>query len=1132
MKKNLLLSLGLFFGLAGANAQTTILYEDFEGQLPAADADTTQLGWYGFYNTPEFDERKLSSNYSVSGSQSLHFYNDNTSECENQHWMRAVKFRNLPLKENTPYRVSFYLQGSNIYNIDGSTDKKTKARVALMQGQEYGDIALLTADSTQITYDLSYFQEEDKGFRKYTMMFFYANQALQQQYYKNHPGQNPELIEKFFLTINMMNPGDFYIDDVKIEEGAEIAGINFCSDVLKVDFGYQTNVASLIPAGKDRVLFPNDCVTVKKKDGTEYAILSVEAWKDGSFYIFLDGDYPGDDEGDDVVVTFKNPTDEALRIKYTSSVRPYSTSDDASVRDFTETGINYDGEIQEIYSYAYAIPKMIAAIPEDGSFDLPSDTKEITMTFDKKVNTSEAKASLIDENGKEEALTVGPAGNAEVLTLTRTATTPLQGEYKVEISNVKPEVDPYDEPGVYSITLNFGQGSNDPNDVAKVLWTDSFSVAGANKIPAGWKVNAANAELLPGDYGSGPRVFDGFSGDLTHVIYYRMGYAMYGAAPDDDVHVLALEEGKKYQVSFNAFAWKGTPYGRFEVLDADDNAIYTSDFQNPANPNGEGAKGNVSVGAQSHTFKAPATGNYKLRWMTLQSDGGEMDTNGWTEAMVGNIKLQYVPNTAGAVYKQLLADALAAAKNTLSGNSGARYAGAAWDALDAAIKAYDGKSFTAPSAYEQAAKELNDAAKALSDHRTNCDAYDAKPALAFAQVQKFKNTKFEATDYYQKLVEVTNKYVTKIELDQNLNDSIAAIDTLMIDDQLVKAIADLDKYTNMVKSMCTTLDIDATTGLHKTSQTTNTTGVAAITARHIYLADALTDLNNKTGKEEFTEYIEQANNLLKDDDDLAETLKSAVKIKLYTTLSNPENTLFDEKMDSTTLESYRDSINLSGFFKNPNTYLTATGAYNGNTNMMPGWTIIDKQDGYEIAGTTGWSQVINENCLYADGMMSCWARGFIAKQTVTNLPAGTYSVKVGFGERQSDVASLEGINAFVLHGEDSVTVQAPIIGQTFPYGNIYLGTYVVTDGTLTVGVETTSNAHVFFNNVELYMVNVAEGYDYATGIKGVEENKSNEVIRTEFYDLNGRRVNGKINGLTIKKEVLSNGNVVVKKIVK
>ena len=570
------------------------------------------------------------------------------------------------------------------------------------------------------------------------------------------------------------------------------------------------------------------------------------------------------------------------------------------------------------------------------------------------------------------------------------------------------------------------------------------------------------------------------------------------------------------------------------MLDPNGEAIISEVIQAAANPNGQGAKGNITVGRQSFSFRAPATGNYVVRWTNLTGEKGEMPTtpNTMFETVLGNVKLQYVPNTAGAIYKQLLADALAAAKNTLAGNSGARYAGAAWDALDAAIKAYDGKSFTAPSAYENAAAELNAAAKALSDHRTNCDAYDAKPALAFAQVQKFKNTKFEATDYYQKLVEVTNKYVIEVDLDQNLNDSIIAIDTLKIDDQLVKAIAELDKYTNMVKNMCTTLDIDATTGLHKTSQTTNTTGVAAITARHIYLADALTDLNNKTGKEEFTEYIEQANNLLKDDDDLAETLKSAVKIKIYTTLSDPENKLFDEKLDSTTLENYRDSINLSGFFKNPNTYLTATGRYDGNTNMMPGWTIIDKQDGWEVAGTTGWSQIINENCLYADGMMSCWGRGFIAKQTVTNLPAGTYSVKVGFGERQSDVASLEGINAFVLHGEDSVTVQAPIIGQTFPYGNMYLGTYVVTDGTLTVGVESTSNAHVFFNNVELYMVNVAEGYDYATGIKGVEENKSNEVIRTEFYDLNGRRVNGKINGLTIKKEVLSNGNVVVKKIVK
>lgn len=1134
MKKNLLLVCGLFFGLAGTvSAQKTILFEDFEGAIPEKQ-DSTKLGWYGFYNTPEFDERNLSTEYAWSGSQSLHFYNDITSECEDQNWMRAVKFRNLPLKENTSYRVSFYLQGTNSYTVDGTTEKKTKARVALMQGQEYGDIALITADSTQQTYDLSYFQEEDKGFKKYTMMFFYANQALQQEYYKNHPGSlEGGLIEKFFLTINMMNPGDFYIDDVKVEEGAEIAGISYNCDVLKVDFGYDVNVKELVPEGKERALLPNDCVTVGLADGSKtYEVLSVEAWKDGSFYIFLGDEYPEEEDAANLVVTFKNPTDEAYRVKYTSTRRPYSTTEDTSVKDFTEKGLTYDSNISEVYSYAHKVPTLMSAVPEDGSFDLPADTKSFTMTFDKKVNTAEATAKLVDESGKAEALTVGPEEMAEVVTLTRTATTSLSGEYKLVISNVLPEVDAYDEPGEYTVTLNFGASSADPSDVAKVLWTDSFSVSGSNKIPAGWVINAANSEILPGDYYNGPRVFDGFSGDLTHALYYRMGYTQYGAVPDDNVHVITLEAGKKYQISFNAFAWKGTPYGRFQVLDASDNAVYTADFQNVANPNGDGAKGNVAVGAQTHTVKVEATGNYKLRWMTLKAEGGEMDTENWTEALLGNVKLQYVPNTAGAIYKQQLADALAAAKNTLNNNTGLRYAGAAYDALDAAIKAYDGKAYTAPSAYEAAVKALNDAALAMTNHRTLCDTYDGKPAAAYEQVVKFRNSKFAAADYYKALVEAANKYVLDIQPDQNLNDSIAKIDTLMLDSQLEEAIALLDKTTNMVKSMCTTLDVDAATGMHKASQTTSTTGVAALTARHIYLADALADLNKKTGKEEYTEFIEQANNLLTDNDDVAETLKSAVWHKVYSTLADPSNTLFAEKLDSVTMENYRDSINMTGFLKNPNTYLTATGKYEGNAGVVPGWIITDKNDGYEVATTTGWSNVINETCPYADGMISCWTRGFVAQQTVTGLPAGVYSVVIGFGERQSDVSSLEGINAFVAQGADTVRVQAPIIGQTFPYGNMYMGTYTVTDGTLTLGVETTSNAHVFFNNAEIYMVNAAPGYNYATGINGVAEDSKAEVVRVEFYDMNGRRVNGNLNGLGIKKEVLANGKVVVKKILK
>lgn len=110
MKKNFLLSLGMFFSASLAmNAQNVIFSEDFSEPQTKPE---TEVGWYEFINTLEDDEREVKDGV-------LHFYN--SLAAEGSTWQRAVKFRNLPLKENTSYRVSMTLRGDNSYSMDGTT---------------------------------------------------------------------------------------------------------------------------------------------------------------------------------------------------------------------------------------------------------------------------------------------------------------------------------------------------------------------------------------------------------------------------------------------------------------------------------------------------------------------------------------------------------------------------------------------------------------------------------------------------------------------------------------------------------------------------------------------------------------------------------------------------------------------------------------------------------------------------------------------------------------------------------------------------------------------------------------------------------------------------------------------------
>lgn len=88
----------------------------------------------------------------------------------------------------------------------------------------------------------------------------------------------------------------------------------YCGQVILMEIGRKHNISTLVAAtGKSRLIYPEGCATVTA-DGEEVFVASVEAYADGSLYIFTDDLL---DEDMDVKVTFTNPIDTAYRIVYT-----------------------------------------------------------------------------------------------------------------------------------------------------------------------------------------------------------------------------------------------------------------------------------------------------------------------------------------------------------------------------------------------------------------------------------------------------------------------------------------------------------------------------------------------------------------------------------------------------------------------------------------------------------------------------------------------------------------------------------------------------------------------------------------------------------------------------------------------
>jgi len=269
---------------------------------------------------------------------------------------------------------------------------------------------------------------------------------------------------------------------------------------VRVNLSNLTNLKDLM-GDNDRLIFPNECASVKV-NGKPATILSVEGMLGNSLFIFIDEGY-SENEDDEVLVTFKNPTAPNLHLTFTDG-----RFEGQDVPSFTDLKAEFQDGLGEYFSYKVAIPTLVKATPENGSFNLPTSTNTFVLEFTANVDCKEVKATLA---GK--ALSISPAtGFAKVLTLTYSGPA-LNGDYELVVENIKPELDFLGEVGEEHLNYYFGQVVIDPNDQPmELLSASAFDNCANGGIPEGYIVNFNGEERTSaGSYGSGPRMFANYA---------------------------------------------------------------------------------------------------------------------------------------------------------------------------------------------------------------------------------------------------------------------------------------------------------------------------------------------------------------------------------------------------------------------------------------------------------------------------------------------------------------------------------------------------------------------------------------------------------------------------------------------
>ena len=923
----------------------------------------------------------------------------------------------------------------------------------------------------------------------------------------------------------------YYFDNVRFEVYKVGTSAFVASYVAQIDFGFDTNLAELTKAaGSSRVVYPADCATVKV-NGQPIEIISIEGYSDGRFYIFF-----GDEINptDDVQITFKNPAGD-LQLKYTSGPNAGEVVGAVDEKALYNESI----AVEDAYPFVAVLPTVVSASPEQGSFNVAPGLKELTAKFDKRADVSNAVATLDGQ-----ALTITPVnpdaeGFASEIKMTYAGAELANGRHTVNIKKVYAEVR-LDEEVFVDTTYTFSVGPVDVTDLPYDLIPLSYFNDCANgSVPQGFLLVAdGGEERTPGNnYGGGNRMFADFAagGDFTHGLYLRTYYTSYGN--NDADHILSLEAGKTYNISFNSAMWTGSAakYMKFQITDVEGNEVFSQVVENGPglNEKKDAVKGSTFT---SIDFKPETSGTYILNWIVAKNAEGEPTNNDWQNGVIlANVKMTYIPDTYGAMEMYEVDLALEKAKKTQADNADERFAGEAQTALNNKIAEVEaGKAtYTSPSECTAAVEALAQCGDDLNNHATLCKNYDQKIKDGADVVRQNENpsntgvpTKFVNLPLFAEMKAAVDKYHGVSEMVNEGTEEEPnwqkhyTFDKLTDDAQLTTAINELAEVVEKAQKMFTS-------GESKMYMY----GVAPLVERLRRGAEAIKVLEPENP------IIEEALNAFDDDDELAEKVKNNLKAALYKKINAGEN-LFPED-EQTGLAQTHD---LSVFVKNPNVYAPAF------TMAIPGWTNL--KGNAEAWSNWGPNPTHNANTAYPEDVAfhPGWHAEATTEQTITDLPAGIYNIVFKCRDHSGDIT--EEVFSYVyvktsstpdveegadMDKEINTAGWAQVTHQD-GMADIEIPNIIVEDGMLTLGCTWSNLSQAFLDDVHVYLTGKAD-VDYSAlydeVATGVEKAATAAKVRAiELYDLNGQRIPVAKKGVVIVKKQMSDGTVKMEKVIK
>ena len=801
--------------------------------------------------------------------------------------------RGLKLEPFTSYRLVFYSKGSH---------PEANLQAGVFRGYYNSEKSISLNGGSGNEFRLEKTEFTTDRWERNTLMMFYQNDSVANAHMYNAgywwtnswattdtvTGKSYNQIEqfdKYFMRMSFRYPGrTYYIDDISLYKST-IGGAEFNGDVLRVNFGYQTNLAELAkkdPAGA--LELPGEYFSLVSRSeewgDEELPVLTAEYHDDGYLYIWLDDAefYPEDDTR----LSFTNPVDDPnLCLKYTGRLFPYSldtawVNAGKIVPDFENEFAVYNPEVSAV-SREYLAPTIRASVPEGGSFNLDPKTREIDITFSKHIYTNltagtgdEYNVIVAMKSTGAEEIWLPSAYDEETFTVTFTrpasATADLSGDCDFYVRNARAgRGDMYQVGSEETFTLTFGNLSEVGRPVyfyqSEAAWTAADHASQC--IPKGWMAYDASIGS-GGQIGTGETVagrsrvyFFGAGGAFTRGFYSAPrgnleAKIVYGVVED---YGLALDQGN-YWLSFKAFGWDGSP--TIKVF------VYPVGTDRPDTPIGTlKAEPNIASGtAGTGRYKVEQYATAKFAFTIENDDNYVMEfvggSSGWAGAVIGAIELtnQY---SEAFTYLKMLEDAQAAANGVLaSAQADNKYSGEYLNTFQGVIDDYADFTHTAPSAYVDATNTIKDATTAMSTRMTTVDKF-------YSEYQAAVNKEAVYTDSvgYNELVAYTALVAKIAEYD--------GLDVTVKDNAELTAItAEVTAATKAMTDRCTAID-----NFNKA------------------LADALNVLENQTEYDMLPEYaaLQSAYNEWKDldiitssDEDLAEStgaLNDARKFYTY-----------------------------------------------------------------------------------------------------------------------------------------------------------------------------------------------------------------------------------------------------------